>query len=170
MMKKFIITLVLTFNIALSQTPQEIKNYFKLASEEFNVPAELLEAIAFVNTRWTHIEPEKFAPSCNGQPPVYGIMGLRDDEWFGHSLKEGAKLINLPVEIVKRDAYQNIRAGAALISKMASEVGFKRDKIQRIEDYKDIVANLAVYPSRRSLKFSHMMSTKFCQLDLMVSG
>jgi N-acetyl-anhydromuramyl-L-alanine amidase AmpD len=146
MMKKFIITLILTFNIALSQTPQEIKNYFKLASEEFNVPAELLEAIAFVNTRWTHIEPEKFAPPCNGQPPVYGIMGLRDDEWFGHSLKEGAKLINLPVEIVKRDAYQNIRAGAALISKMASEVGFKRDKIQRIEDYKDIVAKFSGIP------------------------
>jgi N-acetyl-anhydromuramyl-L-alanine amidase AmpD len=146
MMKKFIITLVLTFNIALSQTPQEIKNYFKLASEEFNVPAELLEAIAFVNTRWTHIEPEKFAPPCNGQPLVYGIMGLRDDEWFGHSLKEGAKLINLPVEIVKRDAYQNIRAGAALISKMALEVGFKRDKIQRIEDYKDIVAKFSGIP------------------------
>jgi len=76
-MKKIIISLILLLNITFSQTTEEIKNYFKLASDEFNVPAELLEAIAFVNTRWVHIEPEKFEPSCNGQPPAYGIMVAR---------------------------------------------------------------------------------------------
>jgi len=141
-MRKLI--LILMFLPGLIKT-QDLKNYFKLAGDEFGVPSELLEAIAFVNTRWVHIEPEKFAPPCDGRPPVYGIMGLRDDDWFGHSLVEGAKLLNLPIEVVKKDVYQNIRAGASLLAKFSSEKGLKKG-VSRIEDYKDAVAKFSGIP------------------------
>ncbi|CUS77232.1 Por secretion system C-terminal sorting domain-containing protein [Candidatus Kryptonium thompsonii] len=142
-MRRIIVFLVLVLSIGVSA--QDLKRYFQLASEEFNVPAELLEAIAFVNTRWVHIEPEKFTPACDDKPPVYGIMGLRDDDWFGHSLVEGAKLINVPVEVVKRDVYQNIRAGAALLAKLSNEKGLKKGT-SKIEDYKDVVAKFSGIP------------------------
>ncbi len=144
-MRIIIALLILLHNYILGQSGDEIKNYFKIAGEEFGVPSEILEAIAFVNTRWTHIEPEKFAPPCDGKPPVYGIMGLRDDDWFGHSLIEGAKLIGVPVDVVKKDVYQNIRAGSALLAKLSSEKGLKKG-ITKLEDYKDAVAKFSGIP------------------------
>ncbi|MCX7761389.1 MAG: Ig-like domain-containing protein [Candidatus Kryptonium sp.] len=143
-MKRLIIIFLTLFSINVV-FGNDLKRYFKLAGEEFDVPAELLEAIAFVNTRWTHIEPEKFAPSCDGRPPVYGIMGLRNDDWFGYSLTEGAKLINVPIDLVKKDVYQNIRAGAALLSKFSKDKGLRKG-ISKLEDYKDIVAKFSGIP------------------------
>ncbi len=142
-MRSLIIALTLILSVGIY--PQDLKEYFRLAGEEFGVPSELLEAIAFVNTRWVHIEPEKLAPACDGKPPVYGIMGLRDDDWFGHSLIEGAKIINVPIEVVKKDVYQNIRAGAALLAKFSSERGLKKG-ISKIEDYKEVVAKFSGIP------------------------
>ncbi|CUT04440.1 hypothetical protein [Candidatus Kryptobacter tengchongensis] len=129
-MRRLIIIFTLFLYVGVSA--DDLKKYFQLAGDEFGVPAELLEAIAFVNTRWVHIEPEKLEPACNGKPPAYGIMGLHDDDWFGHSLVEGAKLIGVPVEVVKKDLYQNIRAAAALLAKLSKERGLKKG-LQRLK-------------------------------------
>ena len=142
-MRRLIIIFTLFLYVGVSA--DDLKKYFQLAGDEFGVPAELLEAIAFVNTRWVHIEPEKLEPACNGKPPAYGIMGLHDDDWFGHSLVEGAKLIGVPVEVVKKDLYQNIRAAAALLAKLSKERGLKKG-VAKIEDYKDVLAKFSGIP------------------------
>jgi len=144
-MRLMIALLIFAYGFGFAQVEEELKNYFKSAGDEFGVPSEILEAIAFVNTRWKHIEPEKLSQPCDGKPPVYGIMGLRDDDWFGHSLVEGAKLIGLPVEVVKSDVYQNIRAGASLLAKFSSEKGLKKG-VSKLEDYKDAVAKFSGIP------------------------
>ncbi|CUT05000.1 hypothetical protein [Candidatus Kryptobacter tengchongensis] len=63
-MRRLIIIFTLFLYVGVSA--DDLKKYFQLAGDEFGVPAELLEAIAFVNTRWVHIEPEKLKPACNG--------------------------------------------------------------------------------------------------------
>ncbi len=124
-MKNLLFLIFILFSArAFPQNPSEMKTYFQLASTEFNVPQPLLEGIAYNQTRWVQIThtPEELANrSPDMQPPSFGVMGLRDDDWFGHSLDSAAKLIGLPTDSLKNDAYQNIRGAAALLSDYRDE-------------------------------------------------
>lgn len=96
---------------------------FKQAAEEFGVPVEILMGISFAETRMEHLtwpEGEKFSPE-NGMPRPYGIMSLWDNEYFGHSLTDAAKLINKSPEELMKDPLQNIRGAAALLKKLYGE-------------------------------------------------
>jgi len=96
---------------------------FEKAAEEFNVPADILKGVAFAETRWEHLtwpEGETVSPD-NGMPRPYGIMSLWDNDHFGRSLIEAAALIKQPPEVLKKDAFQNIRGAAALLRKHYEE-------------------------------------------------
>lgn len=89
---------------------------FESAGGEFSVPPTLLKAIAFVETRWAQVEP---VPDHEAHmPPAYGVMGLRDDDWFGHSLPTAASLIGLDVSVLREDPASNIRGAAAYIGSL----------------------------------------------------
>ena len=113
---------------AIAEFTQKMKdaNYpalFDKAAKEFNVPPDVLKGVAFAETRWSHHQwaaGETVSPE-NGMPRAYGIMALMDDDHFGHSLVAGATLIGEDPDIVKADAYQNMRAGAALLRKLYEE-------------------------------------------------
>jgi hypothetical protein len=96
---------------------------FDKAAKEFNVPPDVLKGVAFAETRWSHHQwpPGETVSPENGMPRAYGIMALMDDDHFGHSLITGAMLIGEDPDIVKADAYQNMRAGAALLRKLYDE-------------------------------------------------
>ena len=112
---------------ALSPAATQIDHWLAEASAEFDVPLEVLQAVAFVESRWTHLRPEPRAlgrgarfrdPDHDIQPPAYGVMGLRDDAHFGYSLRDAAALIGrTPAELVE-DPELNIRGAAALLSKL----------------------------------------------------
>ena len=96
---------------------------FKQAAEEFNVPVEILMGVSFAQTRHEHLvwpDGETVSPH-NGMPRPYGIMSLWDNEFFGHSLIEGAKLIGKTPEELKKDPLQNMRGAAALLRKIYDE-------------------------------------------------
>jgi hypothetical protein len=96
---------------------------FESVGAEFGVPPAILKGIAFAETRWQHLEyPAGDTASCTGLPHVYGIMALRDDAFFGHSLPIGASLIGQSPEVVRRDPYQNIRAAAAYLRHIYAQV------------------------------------------------
>lgn len=44
-----------------------------------NIPRGLLEAVAWTNTRFTHLQPDEDAETCTGMPQAYGVMGLYKD-------------------------------------------------------------------------------------------
>ena len=67
-----------------------LEPYFEEAASEFGVPAALLKAIAYVESKWLQIVPDE---TDTHHQIVYGVMGLRDDDWFGHSLLEAARLV-----------------------------------------------------------------------------
>src|SRR4051812_48459977 len=77
---------------------------FRDAAREFQVPVSLLHSIAYAETRWNHLLPQKPAAGAELEqehpPGAYGIMGLRDDDWFGHSLSRAAGLIHQPESVV----------------------------------------------------------------------
>ena len=96
---------------------------FERAAREFGVPADVLKAVAFAETRWAHLtwpEGEMVSP-CNGMPRPFGIMSLWDNDHFGHSLRDAAALLGQPVEVLKADVFQNMRGAAALLKKLHDE-------------------------------------------------
>jgi hypothetical protein len=96
---------------------------FEQAANEFNVPADLLKAVAFAETRWEHLTwpPGETASPDTGMPRPYGIMSLWDNKYFGHSLLEAAKLIGQDPEVLKQNPLQNMRGAAALLRKLYDE-------------------------------------------------
>jgi hypothetical protein len=67
-------------------------------------------------------------------------MGLRDDDWFGHSLVEGASLIGATVDQVREDPVLNIRAGAAFLARIAEGDRSKGAAVnERLETWKKVV-------------------------------
>ncbi len=127
------ITLLLIFSVSLSLQAQSSKNNsqssiqlndaFTSSAQIYDVPVDILKSVAYAETRMMQIIPkENDDANCMGMPKAYGIMGLRDDNWFGHSLVDGAKLIGATVGEVKNSASLNIKAAAALLSKYAYEL------------------------------------------------
>jgi hypothetical protein len=110
---------------SIAEFTQKMKNanypaLFDKAAQEFNVPADILKGVAFAETRWTQLQwpPGETASPATGMPRPYGIMSLWDNDYFGHSLLEAAKLIGQDPEVLKTDAYQNMRGAAALLRQL----------------------------------------------------
>jgi N-acetyl-anhydromuramyl-L-alanine amidase AmpD len=95
--------------------PHTLDALFEQAGAEFHVPAELLEAAAYAETRWQMVEG---APEHRGQPAVHGLMGLK-----GRRLTEAARLAGITVEAARTEPLANIRAAAALMANDAWELG-----------------------------------------------
>lgn len=97
------------------QTAESLDALFAAAGEEFNVPASLLKAIGYAETRWEMVRGfEEF----EGMAPAFGIMGLR-----GARLERGAELAGVTVGEARYDPKANIRAAAALLGEYAADLG-----------------------------------------------
>ena len=90
---------------------------FEAAGTEFGVPAAVLRAIGYVETRWQMVEGEEEFP---GVPPAFGVMALR-----GERLREGARLAGVSEADARHDARSNIRAAAALIRAHGDSLGIR---------------------------------------------
>ncbi len=88
---------------------------FARAGAEFGVPAELLRAIGYAETRWQMVRGVEEFP---GVPAAYGVMALR-----GERLERGAALAGVAVEAARVDPVANVRAAAALLRAHADELG-----------------------------------------------
>jgi len=136
-----LISLIISI-VSIAQTADKLENAFQSNGLIYNVPADLLKAIAYTETRFSHIIPHENYSSCYDAPHVFGIMGLRNDDWFGHSLIEAANLIGQQPEMLVNDYELNIRGAAILISKIASEQNINRNDLNAwrsvIEKYSGI--------------------------------
>ena len=96
---------------------------FEQAAREFNVPADVLKGVAFAETRWEQLTwpPGETASPETGMPRPYGIMSLWDNQFFGHSLLDAAKMIGKDPQELKQDPLQNMRGAAALLRKIYDE-------------------------------------------------
>jgi N-acetyl-anhydromuramyl-L-alanine amidase AmpD len=103
------------------RTPYELDAAFAKAAIEFNVPADLLKAISYTETRFEMVEG---AQEFEGMSAAYGLMALR-----GERLSEGARLAGVSEEAVRTQPEANIRAAAALLSAYATELGVSRSDL-----------------------------------------
>ncbi len=101
------------------RTPYELDAAFAKAAADFRVPANLLKAISYTETRFEMIRGESEFP---GQQPAYGLMAVRD-------VAAGARLAGVSEEAVRTQPEANIRAAAALLSAHADELKVNREDL-----------------------------------------
>lgn len=82
---------------------------FGEAAEEFQVPADLLKAVAYVESGGNHRH------GVRAQEGGFGVMRLREEEGGSNTLEEAARLLGVEKAVLVRDPVQNIRGAAALI-------------------------------------------------------
>ena len=150
-MKRLFLLFALT-STAFSQdlSREQLLSAFESAGTEFGVPADVLKGIAFAETRWDHLQwAEGDTASCTGYPRAYGIMGLRDDDFFGRSLRIGAGLIGEPTETVRRDLVQNIRAAAAYLQRLYASAPLPNGTIATsLESWQSAIASYSGIPQQ----------------------
>ncbi|WP_188189324.1 golvesin C-terminal-like domain-containing protein [Nonomuraea sp. SYSU D8015] len=89
---------------------------FAKAAAEYDVPRDLLVALAYAET---HLDGHNGEPSASGG---YGMMHLVSNP-TNHSLEKAAELTKLPVEKLRKDDEANILGGAAVLRSHADALG-----------------------------------------------
>lgn len=138
----------------LTVQAKKYEQMFEEAALEFNVPVQLLQAIAFAETRWRPHVPKGQAKktdeavveieSHNSIPPGYGIMGLHNDTYFGQSLVQAAALIRETPATLQSDTRANIRGAAALLSHYSG----RKTRFFPLEEWEEAVAKYSGIPQR----------------------
>ena len=154
----------------LNPQANRYQKMFADASAEFNVPVELLQAIAYAETRWKPHVPKGQAMKNGeaavelhdhgGMPPGYGIMGLHEDGYFGRSLSTAAALIRETPATLLTDSRANIRGAAALLA----QYGARKTRAFPIEDWEEAVAKYSGIPQREIAQlYTHEIFTAIRQ-------
>lgn len=102
--------------------------HFRTAYRQYpSIPAGTLEALAYVQSRWMHMQPEHDSQeeAHNRMPAAWGVMGLYHGEGFADQVSEGARLLGVSADKVRTDPLTNILAAAALL-----DAQIKRDHPQ----------------------------------------
>jgi N-acetyl-anhydromuramyl-L-alanine amidase AmpD len=106
---------------------------FQRAAHEFDVPRDLLVALAYTET---HLDDRGGEPSLDNG---YGLMHLVDNPRV-QTLKEAARLLNLSEQTLKTDSAHNIRGGAALLRRTADAQGLDRQARADLAAWYPVVA------------------------------
>ena len=147
---KLLAFLMIISSPVLSQSPEEMTNAFQSSAAEYNIPVDILKSVAYTETRFSHIIPDENHEACSGIPHSYGIMGLRNDDWFGHSLLEAANLIGKQPEMLIYNYEFNIHGAAALLSYYASEMKINTNKLN---EWKSVLEKYSGIPQEDVKEF-----------------
>src|SRR5919199_6068016 len=95
---------------------------FVEAADEYDLPASVLLAMGYVNTRWEMPPPEASAyePGNPHGRGAYGIMQLVQND-SEDTLGEASELTGISEEDLKTDRRSNILGGAALLAESQGE-------------------------------------------------
>ena len=110
----------------LARPASDLEREFEEAAKEYKVPAEILLAMGYVNTRWEMPPPEasNFEDGELEGRGTYGIMALVRNP-SADTLGEAAKLTGIPEDELKTDRRANILGGAALLARSQGEKPLK---------------------------------------------
>ncbi|MDB5035175.1 MAG: N-acetylmuramyl-L-alanine amidase, negative regulator of AmpC, AmpD [Chlorobi bacterium] len=126
-------------NVAHAQPASVVRALLDDAAARFDIPRPLLYGIAYAESRWTDGPADSLNGSCTGMPRAVGVMGLRDDRWFGHSLRAGIPYGITPEEAAT-STEKNIATGARYLSSLFSGTDRRdlREWIPAVERYSGI--------------------------------
>lgn len=116
------------------QTPG-LDDDFDHAGRLHRVPADLLKAISYVETRWQMVTGED---EHEGRPAGSGLFGL-----FGDNLTEGAAAANVEIDAARFELGPSLVAAAARIASLAETRGVSGDDLM---GWLDVIAEFSQNP------------------------
>ncbi|MDX2172293.1 MAG: N-acetylmuramoyl-L-alanine amidase [Bacteroidota bacterium] len=172
-MKK-LITLLSIFSFLISKANDLIvenpyqQSFNKAYSIYPSIPKGVLEAIAFTQTRFTHLD-DTYEPSCIGYPQAYSVMGLTQDgkNYFRNNLSKVSQLSGF----AERDIISN-----AETSIMAYAKAFNNLQIQshiygtNLASYQPIFIELSELPLSNNLQDNFALNAHLYQLYWFLSN
>lgn len=88
------------------------------------IPAGTLEALAFAQSRWHTLRPDRTGGLDHPHmPPAWGVMGLYAGDGFADQVGEAAALLGTTPERVKTDPLSNVLGAAALLNQALRTTG-----------------------------------------------
>lgn len=113
-----------------------------------NIPAGILEAFAWHESRMQHLESGSEHASCMGIPQKYGIMGLMDDPTgtFRSTLQVLSDWSGIPKEVLKNDSKKQIMTWAAYLSAQMHSINYPARKQEAI--LADIILRMSDIPAQ----------------------
>ena len=82
------------------------------------IPAGTLEALAYSQSRWHQLRPDRAGEPPHGDMPrAWGVMGLYAGEGFADQVGEAAALLGTTPERIKQQPSTNILAAAVLLDR-----------------------------------------------------
>jgi hypothetical protein len=125
-------------------------SYFAKAYARYPaLPAGSLEAIAMSTSRWMHVVPVADKDAHQHQPPVFGVMGLRDGSGgFADVLTQAAQASGYTKQQIIDSPEANIIASAALLSQWIADRGAKVTRIEAMAP--ELTRLSAIDQSKRS--------------------
>ncbi len=137
-MKKLLLFSIFLFSSALIHADKVIVNeYAKSFDKAYSLHPEIargmLEAVAFCQTRFTHITHSASEPeSCTGVPKAYGVMGLTLDgkNYFFNNLNLVSDLSMVSATNIISNPETNILAYADAYAKAKKLLGIKGNNVE----------------------------------------
>lgn len=121
---------------AHSPPPGPLTGAFQRASQAFDVPRDLLVAIAYTET---HFDDHHGAPSIDNG---YGVMHLVDNPQV-HTLAQAATLLHLAAARLTSDQTENIRGAAALLRSLADQQDLTAETRSNLNAWYPVVARFS---------------------------
>lgn len=127
-----------------------------------SVPKGILEAVAFTQSRFTHLTDSQ-TPSCIGYPQAYGVMGLTEDGkgWFRNNLNTVAQLSGFAAADIKATPETNILAYARAFATLQQQQGIYGSSLA---DYQPILLALSELPLSNNVADDYVLNTHLYQL------
>ena len=155
--------LIAAENARMSTVRADYLRYFQAAYLRYpQIPAGVLESLAFAKTRWNHVVPE--AGQLRGaetghMAPAYGVMALFDGAiGFENQVAQAADLLGVSADSVKADPYTNILAAAALLARDIEQLAIKQPSPEQISGV--LAHALGALPSKQSPQvFKHVQDS-----------
>jgi subtilase family serine protease len=128
-------------SIAASDTKQtsSLQHDFKNAADEYQVPVELLQVLAYYATNWeAPLDHDEEPGESEHHIGLHGIMGLSSE-----TLLQASEQLGLSIEEIENSPKHSIRAVAALLHQK-SRLAFEDDYINKtsIGDFFELVGQL----------------------------
>ncbi len=142
-----------------AKSSDELVRLFENSALKYNVPVKILLSVSYIESRLTHINAE-LEPACNGMPASYGIMGLRNDNWFGHSLLEAADILRKDPQFLIDNINLNIEGAAVLLSSIANKLKIDRNDLNAWKQVLEIYSGIPQEEVRPFYSFDVLRTVK----------
>ena len=145
------LTAAFAFSVQAEQISQpDYAGYFAQAYQQHpNIPAGVLEAAAYTNSRIHHITHNAGdAENCMGMPNAYGVMGLVLDgkNYFSNNLLLVSNLSGISSDEIINNPQKNILAYAAALDALLNSSSSSSKKINSVEAIAGALTMLSELP------------------------